>query len=688
MPDPIAGFDYGRCKARLYVNENGSIIISSKAHGGRNFRLQDPAEAENDFAEFLVGLGDGSAAGTGGSESEQLAESLRQLLASDAKLKAAWASGAKLTGGDDTSPRSLDFSLTVYLARREHDDELITLALRHYPHGQIGRGELNGGNAAKRLAKLLEEAEKIRAKAGRGGEAEAWRPDLLLTEKGTPRDCLANGGIILRQDPVFVGRVRFDELRQGAVSRDMPWLEGSDWRDWADNDDIRFAEWCQLRGVPLTPTTAAQAVAAVADDHRFHPVREYLEGLVWDGVPRLDTWLATYLGVSVGGDEPETKRKYLQEVGRRWPIAAVARIYRPGCKVDTSPIFEGSQGAGKSQALAALVPNRDWFTDEIADIGSKDSAQDLRGKWIIELAELSAMGRGSIERTKAFMSRGIDHYRPSYGRRAMDFPRQCVFGGTTNADTYLADETGGRRFWPVKVGKIDLETIRRDRDQLWAEAVAAFKAGEKWWLNAEGEKAAGVEQAERRIQDPWDETVMAWAEMQTGRVTREAALVVVGVPKERQDQIAANRIARIFRTHGWVRQRETVGKREWGYVRPEPSQSAGPSQSAEDILGRKKASNGAARPSVPVRPSMDETSEDGLPPPAQEGGAAGGGVAETVAKPTGTTGTDWDGRTHPRGHHAANGHAFDFPPAFDGGGLASDGTPGHDPYDLTDLLAP
>ena len=131
------------------------------------------------------------------------------------------------------------------------------------------------------------------------------------------------------------------------------------------------------------------------------------------------------------------------------------------------------------------MPSPNWFADEISDLGSKDSAQDLRGKWIIELAELSAMKRGDIERTKAFMSRAIDHYRPSYGRRSQDFPRQCVFAGTTNADTYLGDETGNRRFWPVKVGHIDLAGLREVRDQLWAEAVAAFKAGEKWWLTAD-----------------------------------------------------------------------------------------------------------------------------------------------------------------------------------------------------------
>jgi putative DNA primase/helicase len=229
-----------------------------------------------------------------------------------------------------------------------------------------------------------------------------------------------------------------------------------------------LAEWCQLREVPLTRASCADAVAAVADDNRFHPIREYLDGLAWDGTPRLATWLSTHLGAVVepGCDKPEARPAYIREVGRKWPIGAVARVYRPGCKVDAAPIFEGGQGIGKSQALAALVPCPEWFCDEISDLGTKDSAQDLRGKWIIELAELSAMRRGDIERTKAFMSRSTDHYRPSYGRRSQDFPRQCAFAGTTNADGYLGDETGNRRFWPVKVGAIDLDAIRRDREQL------------------------------------------------------------------------------------------------------------------------------------------------------------------------------------------------------------------------------
>jgi predicted P-loop ATPase len=332
--------------------------------------------------------------------------------------------------------------------------------------------------------------------------------------------------------------------------------------------------------VLLKPSTCADAVMVVADENRFHPIRDYLDGLVWDCMPRLSGWIETYLGATVpdGKTEDEhaeatAKRTYIREVSQRWPISAVARIYKPGCKADCALIEEGPQGAGKSSALAALVPNPDWFADEISDLGSKDSAQDLRGKWIIELAELSAMKRGDIERTKAFMSRATDHYRPSYGRRSQDFPRQCVFAGTTNSDTYFGDETGNRRFWPVKVGIINLEALRRDRDQLWAEAVAAFKAGEKWWLDREIEKVAAEEQAERRIVDPWEQPLLEWAGRQVNPVSMPEALTALSVPVERHDQASANRVARIFKVAGWEKaQRRVAGVRVWVYRLSQVSQ--------------------------------------------------------------------------------------------------------------------
>jgi predicted P-loop ATPase len=414
-----------------------------------------------------------------------------------------------------------------------------------------------------------------------------WRAHLITNDSGAPRDIVANAAIILRSDPRFVDRLRFDELHQAPFARDMRWHRGSQWWPWSDVDDTELAHWCQLRGVILKPATCAAAVEMVASHHRHHAVREYLDGLIWDGTPRLDMWLETYVGARIdvqtldaelseddlNREAPTPSEKYatyLRSVGPKWMIAAVARVYRPGCKVDHVIVLEGPQGCGKSTCFRILAGN-DWFADEIADLGTKDSAQDLRGKWIVELAEVAALKRGMLERVKAFFTRNVDHYRPSYGRRSMDFPRQCVFAGTTNADAYLADETGNRRFWPVKVTGLRLEDLKRDRDQLWAEAVVRFKADESWWLDREVEAFAAEEQEQRRQGDPWEEPILDWLSRQTKTEHTVAEILTGALHREVGDwtQTDLNRVARCLRAHDYERAqvRTGTGRRTWVYRR-------------------------------------------------------------------------------------------------------------------------
>jgi putative DNA primase/helicase len=402
-------------------------------------------------------------------------------------------------------------------------------------------------------------------------QACEWQNRLLRNDKGSARDCIANAVLILRSDAHFIGRLRLDELHQATFTRDLPWERSSTWRPWSDVDDIELAHWCQLRGVILKPPTCAAAVQMVASHHRHHAVRGYLETLCWDGTARLDMWLETYLGARIdvetldaglsddglNGEEPTPSEKYtayLRSIGPKWLIAAVARIYRPGCKVDHVIVFEGPQGVGKSTCLRILAGD-DWFADEISDLGTKDSAQDLRGKWIVELAEVAALKRATLERMKAFISRNVDHYRPSYGRRSIDFPRQCVFAGTTNADAYLADETGNRRFWPVRVTGLQLDALERDRDQLWAEAVARFKAGEIWWLEREVEAFAAEEQEQRRQGDPWEEAILDWLGRQTKTEHTVAEILSGALRREVGDwtQADLNRVARCLRANGYER---------------------------------------------------------------------------------------------------------------------------------------
>ena len=198
--------------------------------------------------------------------------------------------------------------------------------------------------------------------------------------------------------------------------------------------------------------------------------------------------------------------------GRAMLIAAVARIYNPGCKVDTVPIFEGAQGARKSTAVKALFDP--WFSDELADLGSKDAAMQTRGVWGIEVSELDAMSRMEVSRIKAFITRTTDRFRPPYGSRIIESPRSCVFWGTTNADGYLKDETGGRRFWPVKIGRINVEMLRDMRDQLWAEAVILYNANVPWWITKqETQRDAERHQRDRYIGDPWDEIIGSYIDL-------------------------------------------------------------------------------------------------------------------------------------------------------------------------------
>ena len=368
--------------------------------------------------------------------------------------------------------------------------------------------------------------------------------------------------------PIAPSLANCGSINSGAATcRDMPWRPGEDWRPWSDVDDIALAEQLQLLGLPMKKSTVADAVAMIAGEYPHHPVAAWLDELAWDGTKRLDGWLTTYLGV--------TDTAYSRAVASATLVAAVARIRRPGCKADHVLILEGPQGAGKSQAVAALAPNPDWFTDEIADLGTKDAAQGLRGKWIIELPELSAMRRGEIETIKAFTSRATDHYRPSYGRRAEDFPRQCIFIGSTNGDAYLADDTGNRRFWPVKVGNIDLNSLRRDREQLWAEAVAAFAKDTCWWLTQAEEALAREEQAERHPEDPWSGSVLAWAETHDKFVIEDflaSKADGLGMAEEDISAPVFRRVASILRGEGWERgdQKRINGKRRRPYQRPSP----------------------------------------------------------------------------------------------------------------------
>jgi predicted P-loop ATPase len=398
-----------------------------------------------------------------------------------------------------------------------------------------------------------------------------WHNRLIRSAKGYPSACLENALVALKCAPEWREVLHYDESALNVVAQvQPPWapLRDVPFR-WRDDDDVRTAAWLQRHGIMVSKEIAGQAIQTIAQDHPFHPIRDYLNALEWDKVPRIDYWLTLYMSA-----EPS---RYINAVGAKWLIGAVARVFRPGCKNDTCLILEGPQGLLKSTALRTLA--EPWFADEIADLGTKDAALQLRGVWIIELAELDAIGRAEASRIKAFMSRSTDRYRPPYGRHAIEVPRESVFAGTVNHDDYLRDETGGRRFWPVRCGQIEIADLRRDRDQLWAEALTRFNAGDRWWLDsAELNEAAAAEQRERYDADAWQPLIEGWIHDRKCVTLEQLLGECLEKPAREWGQADKTRAARCLRALGWTRKRaskDEQGHRDWIYC-PGPSRRMGP----------------------------------------------------------------------------------------------------------------
>lgn len=299
----------------------------------------------------------------------------------------------------------------------------------------------------------------------------------------------------LEKAPDIRGLVRYDEFRDVIeLDRAPPWAEevliGS---PWSDAHRVELQIFLQTMGIGVNRASVVQdAVIAVARRSSYNPLRDYLKNLSWDHTPRLDTWLHVYLGAD--GDA-----KYLRAVGRAFLIGAAKRGFHPGTKMDNVLVLEAGQGRGKSTAVRIL--SKGWCTDYMPDLHSKDAAVQIQGTFVNEFSELATVQRADVETLKGFVTRSIDRYRPPYGRNAIERPRQCVFVGTTNLNEYLQDETGGRRFWPVRCRAIDTTALQRDVDQLWAEAWwHAVVEKEEWHLAPDLEPIAQAEQDLRRLQ--------------------------------------------------------------------------------------------------------------------------------------------------------------------------------------------
>ena len=325
--------------------------------------------------------------------------------------------------------------------------------------------------------------------------AENWREKLRITDKGAIAQTIENVVIILRHDPKLAGRLALNEMEHNIVVRaDLPWRAVKGASQWVDADDAALRYYLE-RVYGLTGKDRIfDAVNVVASENKYHPVRDYLDGCAWDGVPRVETLLVDYLGAE--------DNAYTRAVTRKALVAAVARIYRPGCKFDYMLTIRGQQGLGKS-ALIAKLGGR-WFSDTFSTLQGKEAYEQVLGVWIMEVGELAGMRKAEAETIKLYISKQVDRFRPAYGRRLQEFPRQCIFIGTTNETQFLRDTTGNRRFWvvdtPNEPAREMWEELTEDTVKLiWAEAVELYKKGEALYL------PRSLEAVARKVQEAYEE---------------------------------------------------------------------------------------------------------------------------------------------------------------------------------------
>ncbi len=346
---------------------------------------------------------------------------------------------------------------------------------------------------------------------------------------------------------VMAVQLRFDVFGNEPQIR----RETGPWQSLDDNLLRRL--WTDSEGVlSFLPAQTVFNELALDEAHRnlFDPLKTYLTALIWDGIPRINGFLSCYLGA----DDTVLHAEF----GARSLIGAVRRAMEPSTKHDTMLVLEGPQGARKSSAIAALCPEPKWFTDGLKlDEAAREVIEQSSGKWIVEVAELGGMRKADVDNLKAMLSRSTDSARLAYGRHKQDRPRRFIMFGTVNpgANGYLKDATGNRRFWICPVGEIDVEAIKRDRDQLWAEAVYRWRAGEPNWLSdaaaCDAEKVADERREDVPYADVLRERLASYNEISTHNALAEA-----GVPMERRDRRAQMQVAEALKEIGFIK----VGK--------------------------------------------------------------------------------------------------------------------------------
>lgn len=451
-----------------------------------------------------------------------------------------------------------------------------------------------GGEVARTAPEDDFDAWEDPAELGQGVDDEVLRSEptdlpvvelaeLRLTKTGKAENTFHNCLKLVRHINAQLG-LKFNEFDRAAylTADELPWSVDVGRR--VNDDVLRLIRWylIELSNVSWGKDDVLEGVLTVVRENHFHPVREYLGGLRWDGVSRLDGLFTRYAGAK---DTP-----YVRAIGAKALIAAVRRVRHPGCKFDNVVVLESAeQGRGKSTFIKLLAPNEDWFAEPatLSNVESKDAPLALEGKWIIEMGEMSALSKSGVESMKAFVSCAVDRIRRPYGRLVEDLPRQCIFMGTTNRDDYLKDPTGNRRFWPVSVGLLDLDALATDRDQLWAEAAQREAEGESLFLPQELWAEAAAEQSDRVTEDPWADVLRefldreeAWTGTEVEQVkpldrVHASALLTDALGIRASDQTAAlsQRLKLVMtRELGWVYRKNVrvgpEGRQGRGYRRP------------------------------------------------------------------------------------------------------------------------
>lgn len=363
--------------------------------------------------------------------------------------------------------------------------------------------------------------------------------------------CVSDAISVLRTHPEWAGVWAFDTFRDRVVCINPPVKLDAETKGLTEEDGIAICTWFEREGATVAPMSCFSAALAAAKCDSFHPVRAYLEALPPSDL-NLDEVCTRALG-NTGAIEGVFLRL--------WLISAVRRVLLPGCQADNSIILVGAQGAGKSSFGRIL--GAPWNAEELADLSSKDAAQGLRGAWLVEVAELDRVLRAEESTSKAFITRSVDRYRPSYGRGVIEQPRECVFFGTTNREDILRDVTGGRRYWPIRVGAIDRAWLEANRDPIWRAAYDAAKAGEAHWLDTDLEKLASEHRESFREEDAWEESIRLYLHGRKTVTSKEVFEKTIGGETERFGRRELLRITDTLRRLGCESRRDKNSK-WWG----------------------------------------------------------------------------------------------------------------------------